>query len=97
MSDPAWVTKFHVHHRSVDRTRVRRAFLAGDASHIHSPVGAQGMNTGLQDAANLAWKLAAVIRGEWKASLLDTYHSERWLIGQKLLKVTDRFFKLVAT
>ena len=97
LSEPEWITKYHVHHRSVAQTRVGRAFLAGDASHIHSPVGAQGMNTGIQDAANLAWKLASVIAGTSPEPLLDTYHSERWPIGQRLLKYTDRMFTLAMT
>ena len=95
--DPEWVTKFHVHHRSVRQMRVARAFLAGDAGHIHSPVGAQGMNTGLQDAANLAWKLSLVAKGEADGSLLETYHSERWPIAQHLLNFTDRAFALLTT
>ena len=95
--DPEWVTKFHVHHRSVRQMRVKRAFLAGDAGHIHSPVGAQGMNTGLQDAANLAWKLALVLKGGASESLLKTYHSERWPIAQRLLGFTDRAFSLLTT
>lgn len=97
LSHPDWVTKYFVHHRSVDQMSLGRAFLAGDAAHIHSPVGAQGMNTGLQDAANLAWKLGAVLRDEAPEALLDTYHSERWPVGQKLLKFTDRLFTVVNT
>lgn len=94
LKNPQWVTKYHVHHRSVDQVKVGRAFLAGDASHIHSPVGAQGMNTGLQDVANLAWKLNLVLKGQAPESILETYHSERWPIGQKLLNFTDRLFIL---
>ncbi|RYG62073.1 monooxygenase, partial [bacterium] len=95
LAEPEWVTRYSVHHRSVDQMSLGRAFLAGDAAHIHSPVGAQGMNTGLQDAANLAWKISAVLRGEAPEALLDTYHSERWPVGQKLLKFTDRIFTAV--
>ncbi len=97
LSHPVWVTRFRVHHRSAERVRERRAFLIGDASHIHSPVGAQGMNTGLQDAANLAWKLASVHAGRAEDSLLDTYASERWPVGQRLLQFTDRAFSLALT
>lgn len=97
LSKPDWVTRYFVHHRSVDRMSLGRVFLAGDAAHIHSPVGAQGMNTGLQDAANLAWKIGAVVREEANAALLETYHSERWPIGQKLLKFTDRAFSAANT
>lgn len=93
LSDPEWVTKFYIHHRCVDKLRVNRAFVVGDAAHIHSPVGAQGMNTGLQDAANLAWKLALVIQEKSPQSILDTYHSERWPVAQYLIKRTDRLFK----
>jgi hypothetical protein len=69
-------------------------FLAGDAAHIHSPVGAQGMNTGIQDAWNLAWKLALVARGTAVAGLLDSYEAERWPVGRRLLRYTDRAFTL---
>ncbi|MGE0631588.1 MAG: FAD-dependent monooxygenase [Pseudobdellovibrionaceae bacterium] len=97
LSNPTWVTKFHVHHRSVSQTKIGNVFLAGDSSHIHSPVGAQGMNTGLQDAANLTWKLAAVLKKQAATSILETYHSERWPIGQKLLNFTDRAFNLAVS
>src|SRR5262249_52196385 len=74
--DPAWLTRFHLHHRQVAHYRAGRVFLAGDAAHIHSPVGAQGMNTGIQDARNLGWKLALVVRGAAPDALLDTYEAE---------------------
>ena len=93
LSDATWVSRYRVHHRMVGSYRRGRAFVAGDAAHIHSPAGGQGMNTGLQDSANLAWKLAAVIRGGAPDALLDTYHAERWPIGQILLRVTDRLFE----
>lgn len=89
-TDPAWMTSFRIHHRHVDRYRDRRAFIAGDACHIHSPVGGQGMNTGMQDAINLAWKLALVARGRGKDSLLDSYGPERMPIALALLENTDR-------
>lgn len=94
LRDPAWLTHFRLHHRQADRYRVGRIFLAGDAGHIHSPVGAQGMNTGIQDAWNLGWKLAFVLRGWADDRLLDTYQAERWPIGRSLLRTTDRVFGL---
>ncbi|HET7224600.1 MAG TPA: FAD-dependent monooxygenase [Candidatus Eisenbacteria bacterium] len=93
--DPAWLTRFHLHHRQVGHYRAGRVFLAGDAAHIHSPVGAQGMNTGIQDAWNLGWKLALVSRGAAREPLLDTYELERWPVGRFLLRYTDRIFGLV--
>lgn len=97
LSDAQWVTRYRVHHRSVEQMRLGRVFLAGDAAHIHSPAGGQGMNTGLQDAANLAWKLSGVLHKEAPESLLDTYHAERMPVAQKLLRFTDRFFSFAAT
>jgi hypothetical protein len=90
--DPAWLSNFRLHHRQVARYRQGRVFLAGDAAHIHSPVGAQGMNTGIQDAWNLGWKLALVLRGHANEELLESYHAERWPVGRTLLKYTDRVF-----
>jgi 2-polyprenyl-6-methoxyphenol hydroxylase-like FAD-dependent oxidoreductase len=90
--DPAWLSKFRLHHRQVARYRRGRVFLVGDAAHIHSPVGAQGMNTGMQDAWNLGWKIAMVLRGDAKDDLLDTYDAERWPVGRRLLRYTDRIF-----
>jgi 2-polyprenyl-6-methoxyphenol hydroxylase-like FAD-dependent oxidoreductase len=90
--DPAWLTRFHLHHRQVAHYRAGRVFLAGDAAHIHSPVGGQGMNTGIQDAWNLGWKLALVSRGAARDHLLDTYELERWPVGRFLLRYTDRIF-----
>jgi 2-polyprenyl-6-methoxyphenol hydroxylase-like FAD-dependent oxidoreductase len=92
--DPAWLTHFHLHHRQASHYRSGRIFLAGDAAHIHSPVGAQGMNTGIQDAWNLGWKLALVVRGA-DERLLDSYEAERWPVGRTLLRYTDRAFSLV--
>lgn len=97
LSDPVWISKFALHHRIADCYRSGRMFLAGDAAHIHSPAGGQGMNTGIQDAANLGWKLAAVLQGEKDNGLLDSYHIERHKVGQKLLQGTDRMFELMAT
>ena len=90
--DPVWLTRFRLHHRQTARYRLGRVFLAGDAAHVHSPVGAQGMNTGIQDAWNLGWKLAFVVRGQAPPGLLDTYEAERWPVGQFLLRYTDRIF-----
>ena len=96
-SNTAWFSAYRVHHRCVERFRAGRAFLAGDAAHVHSPVGAQGMNTGLQDAANLAWKLALVASGRAHSGLLDSYHDERWPLAQNLLKTTDNAFRLIVS
>ncbi len=96
LHDPAWLTHFRLHHRQTARYRGGRAFLAGDAAHIHSPVGAQGMNTGIQDAWNLGWKLALVVRGRADTRLLASYEAERWPVGRVLLRTTDRVFTLFA-
>ena len=90
LSDPTWLANFRVNSRMATGYRNGRAFLAGDAAHIHSPAGGQGMNTGLQDAFNLAWKLALVEHGRAKPDLLDTYATERHAVGIDLLKTTDR-------
>jgi 2-polyprenyl-6-methoxyphenol hydroxylase-like FAD-dependent oxidoreductase len=97
LSDPVWTTRYRIHHRGVNKYREGRVFVGGDAAHIHSPAGGQGMNTGLQDAANLAWKLAAVLKGGAPDALLDTYHSERWPVGQKVLEFTDRVFSTMTS
>ncbi len=88
-----WMTPFNVNDRQAKHYRVGRVFLAGDASHIHSPVGGQGMNTGIQDAANLVWKLAAVGRGA-DESLLDSYEEERGEVGRALLQFTERVLQV---
>ncbi|MSO93370.1 MAG: hypothetical protein EXQ86_08230 [Rhodospirillales bacterium] len=87
-----WFSTYRIHHRRAERFQERRCFLLGDAAHIHSPVGAQGMNTGLQDAYNLAWKLAIVASGRADARLLETYGAERVPVAERLLKTTDRAF-----
>lgn len=92
-----WFSTYRIHHRAADRFRERRCFLLGDAAHIHSPMGAQGMNTGIQDAYNLAWKLAAVVQGQADASLLDSYEAERRPVAQRLLDTTDRAFRVVVS
>jgi hypothetical protein len=93
----AWFSTYRIHHRSAARFRDRRCFLLGDAAHIHSPVGAQGMNTGLQDAYNLAWKLALVVQGRAAAALLDSYEEERVPVARRLLNTTDRAFRLIVS
>lgn len=90
-----WLTRYRLHRRGVTSYRIGRCFVAGDAAHIHSPVGGQGMNTGIQDAYNLAWKLALVLRGETEPAILDTYHDERHRVGEFLLRSTDRMFAVV--
>jgi 2-polyprenyl-6-methoxyphenol hydroxylase-like FAD-dependent oxidoreductase len=87
-----WFSTYRVHHRVADHFRKNRAFLLGDAAHIHSPVGGQGMNTGIGDAVNLAWKLAAVLHGQAKMSLLDSYEPERIAFARRLVATTDRAF-----
>jgi 2-polyprenyl-6-methoxyphenol hydroxylase-like FAD-dependent oxidoreductase len=92
-----WFSTYRIHHRRAVRFRNRRCFLLGDAAHVHSPVGAQGMNTGLQDAYNLAWKLALVVQNRAKPELLDSYEQERIPVAQALLNGTDRAFRLVVS
>ncbi len=90
-----WFSTYRVHHRVADSFRKGRAFLLGDAAHIHSPVGGQGMNTGIGDAVNLAWKLAAVLKGRAAPSLLDSYEPERIAFARRLVATTDRGFTFV--
>ncbi len=89
-----WFSTYHVHHRVAEHFRRGRVFIAGDAGHIHSPAGGQGMNTGIGDAVNLAWKLATVLRGRSNPAVLDTYESERIAFAHTLVKTTDRLFQL---
>lgn len=91
-----WFSTYRVHHRVTQRFRHGSAFLLGDAAHIHSPAGGQGMNTGIGDAVNLAWKLAAVLKDGADDSLLDTYHAERSVFARQLVDTTDRVFNLVS-
>lgn len=84
-----WSANFFVHARLVDSLQDGRKFLVGDAAHIHSPALGQGMNTGIQDAANLGWKLALVVKGLAEPALLETYHEERWPVEKNVLKQTD--------
>jgi 2-polyprenyl-6-methoxyphenol hydroxylase-like FAD-dependent oxidoreductase len=95
ITETHWFTTYRLHHRMADNFRSQRGFLIGDAAHIHSPVGGQGMNTGLQDAYNLAWKLAAVINNQCITTLLDSYAAERMPVAADLLKTTDRAFTFI--
>ncbi len=88
LRDPSWMSRFGNATRLADQYRKGRVFLAGDAAHIHLPAGGQGMNTGLQDAMNLGWKLAGALRGWAPESLLDSYATERRLVGQRLMDNT---------
>ncbi|HYU99527.1 MAG TPA: FAD-dependent monooxygenase [Pyrinomonadaceae bacterium] len=90
-----WFSTYRVHSRKVNKFSKGRCFLAGDSAHIHSPAGAQGMNTGIQDGYNLAWKLALVLRGHADPELLATYDEERSANAKRLLETTDRMFDLL--
>jgi hypothetical protein len=92
-----WFSTYRVHHRVADCFARGRAFLLGDAAHIHSPVGGQGMNTGIGDAVNLAWKLAAVMHGRADTSLLDSYAPERIAFARRLVATTDKAFTVVTS
>ncbi len=87
-----WFSTYHVHHRVTEHFRKGRTFLLGDAAHVHSPAGGQGMNTGIGDAVNLAWKLAAVLDGRAQDGLLDSYEAERIGFARRLVATTDRAF-----
>jgi 2-polyprenyl-6-methoxyphenol hydroxylase-like FAD-dependent oxidoreductase len=92
LRDPVWMANFRLHKRGATRYRAGRVFLAGDAAHIHSPAGGQGMNTGIQDSLNLGWKLALAVHGRADPAILDTYESERGPVGRQVLRFTDRAF-----
>ncbi len=92
-----WFSTYRVHHRVAQQFRKGRAFLLGDAAHIHSPVGGQGMNTGIGDAVNLAWKLAASLNEPRSSPLLDTYEPERIAFARRLVATTDRAFTAVTS
>lgn len=94
-SPPVWASAFRISRRRAAQYRKGRVFLAGDAAHVHSPVGGQGMNTGIQDACNLAWKLALAVKGQAAPGLLDTYEAERAPIAHKLLRNTDIATRIV--
>jgi 2-polyprenyl-6-methoxyphenol hydroxylase-like FAD-dependent oxidoreductase len=93
----SWFSTYRIHHRCAEHFRDRRCFLLGDAAHVHSPAGGQGMNTGLQDAYNLGWKLALVVKRQADAALLDSYEQERLPVAQRLLSTTDRIFRLLVS
>ncbi|KOG90845.1 FAD-dependent monooxygenase [Streptomyces varsoviensis] len=93
MHDARWTSRFHSDERQAPHYRVGRVFLAGDAAHVHSPAGGMGMNTGLQDAANLGWKLAAAVRGRAGATLLDSYEAERHPVGKLVLRLSGSILR----
>lgn len=97
LSNPRWLTYFEIHHGQVPDYRLGRVLLAGDAAHIHSPAGGQGMNTGLQDADNLAWKLALVARGRAGNALLDAYDAERHPVGASVVKLTSQMTEMATS
>jgi hypothetical protein len=97
LRDPVWLAYFRLAHRHASRYRAGRVFLAGDAAHVHSPAGAQGMNTGIQDAWNLGWKLALVTRGVAQEALLDSYDAERRPVGRYVVRFTDRAFAVTTS
>jgi 2-polyprenyl-6-methoxyphenol hydroxylase-like FAD-dependent oxidoreductase len=93
INDLNWFSTYHVHHRVAEKFRVGRCFIAGDAGHLHSPAGGQGMNTGIGDAVNLSWKLAAALKGEAPDAILDTYEPERIAFARQLVATTDKAFE----
>jgi 2-polyprenyl-6-methoxyphenol hydroxylase-like FAD-dependent oxidoreductase len=95
VSDPVWMTTFRISERQVDRYREGRVFVAGDAAHIHSPAGGQGMNTGMQDVYNLGWKLGLAVIGRASDGLLDSYNNERHPVGAQVLKETGGMLRMV--
>jgi hypothetical protein len=94
LMDPVWLSRFRIFHRKISDFRVGRVFLAGDSAHIHSPAGGQGMNTGIQDAVNLAWKLALVVHKKSSDSLLNSYSEEREPVAKMVLSLTDRLTRM---
>jgi 2-polyprenyl-6-methoxyphenol hydroxylase-like FAD-dependent oxidoreductase len=94
LQEARWMSRFHSDERQAPHYRVGRVFLAGDAAHVHSPAGGQGMNTGLQDAANLGWKLAAAAQGWAPEGLLDTYESERHPVGRLVLRSSGAIIRM---
>ncbi|CDZ76547.1 Pentachlorophenol 4-monooxygenase [Legionella massiliensis] len=95
LSNPIWLSQFGIAHKQIDQYRYNRVFFAGDAAHVHSPMGGQGMNTGLQDIYNLAWKLAMVHKGQAREQLLDSYHLERFPIAQAVLQKTGLMTRMI--
>jgi 2-polyprenyl-6-methoxyphenol hydroxylase-like FAD-dependent oxidoreductase len=94
LTDPVWLSSFRISHRKIPNFRAGRVFLAGDSAHIHSPAGGQGMNTGIQDACNLAWKLALVHQKRAPDSLLESYNEEREPVAKMVLSLTDRLTRV---
>jgi 2-polyprenyl-6-methoxyphenol hydroxylase-like FAD-dependent oxidoreductase len=94
VEEVVWSSRFRVHHRAAARFREGAVFLAGDAAHVHSPAGGQAMNTGIQDAANLAWKLTLVLRGRAPGSLLESYDQERRPVAREVVSMTHRLTRL---
>jgi hypothetical protein len=97
MHDPRWMSRFHSDERQSPRYRVGRIFLVGDAAHVHSPAGGMGLNTSIQDSANLGWKLAAVLQGHATDALLDTYQAERHPVGRRVLRMSGALLRGVLT
>lgn len=94
VTDVAWISTFWIHGKIAEKMRRHSIFLMGDAAHIHSPAGGQGMNTGIQDAYNLAWKLALIIKGKAKPILLDSYQAERYPVISEIVNQTEKFTKM---
>jgi hypothetical protein len=97
MHDPRWLSRFHSEERQVPCYRDGRVLLAGDAAHVHSPAGGMGMNTSIQDAANLGWKLAATARGWAPEGLLDSYDAERHPVGREILRTSGAILRVALT
>ena len=97
IGEASWTSSFVIHRRVVDRFRAGRGFVVGDAAHLHSPAGGQGMNLGVQDAVNLAWKLALTLRGEADESILESYDAERRPVARRVLRETDRATRLITS
>ena len=97
ISEPTWTSGFWIHENMIANYRHKHIFFAGDAAHLHSPAGGQGMNTGIQDAYNLAWKLAYVLQGKLNESVLDTYQAERQRVGKNVLRNTTFLTNAVTT
>jgi len=97
IAETSWFSRYKIHHRLAETFKVGNVFLAGDAAHIHSPVGGQGMNAGIADAMNLGWKLAYTLNKKVNPAILETYEEERRAYAKQLVKTTDRAFKIVTT
>jgi len=95
VENPVWLSHFGTAHRQVPNYREGRVFFVGDAAHIHNPLGGQGMNLGLQDASNIAWKLDLVLKGYANESLLNSYHEERYPIAEDVLKETVNMLRVI--